>query len=91
MFLCGGVQLAARYVREGHCRCRPAGGGRSSSRRRAAERLLRQVRPTARRDQRRRAVDDDPMKQGRLLHGVPVVGQTADLPASPPSTVPASP
>lgn len=82
-FIFGGIRFAVRGLREGHV-VRVGESGRHTlilGAGEAAERLLRQLRrgngdlalcPIA-------LVDDDPSKMGMRLHGVPVLGTSADL------------
>jgi FlaA1/EpsC-like NDP-sugar epimerase len=85
IFLFGGLRFAVRALREKSSvwnklerRAKPAliiGAGN------AAERLLRQLRHGGAEFRAVGLVDDDPTKRGMRLHGVPVLGNTTDLPA----------
>ncbi len=78
----GGVHVAARYVLEGHVPLRERPGRRTLivGAGEAAERLLRQFRHDARLAINPIGlVDDDPGKRDSILHGVRVLGSTADI------------
>ena len=83
VFLSGGLRFVARAFREGELPMQAARAGRRTlliGAGEAAEMLLRQVRHDV-----RHAIsvvgliDDKPETHGRSLHGVPVLGGTADL------------
>ena len=82
VFLSGGLRFAARAFREGQLPMQSSRGRRTFliGAGEAAEMLLRQ----ARHDSRFAIsvvglIDDNPQTHGRSLHGVPVLGGTADL------------
>jgi FlaA1/EpsC-like NDP-sugar epimerase len=83
VFLSGGLRFAARAFREGQLPMQASRGGRRTlliGAGEAAEMLLRQVRHDRRHDITVVGlIDDHPETHGRSLHGVPVLGGTADL------------
>ena len=85
IFAVGGVHFLARCVREGHAPWRRSAAGRRTlivGAGEAAERLLRQFHHDQRVGVRVVGlVDDAPAKRGRVLHGVTVLGTTAELAA----------
>jgi FlaA1/EpsC-like NDP-sugar epimerase len=79
IFLFGGIRFCVRGIREGAPRRGRAGGGRPTlilGAGSSAELLLRQLRrnPTSAEIDPVGLVDDDPVKRGMRLHGVPVLG-----------------
>ena len=83
LFFAGGVRLTARYVLEGRLARRNGRGKRVLvvGAGEAAERLLRQLsHDTTSHLHVVGLVDDDPGKQKRSLHGVPILGTIAQLP-----------
>ena len=84
IFFCGGVMFATRYVAEMRPRYEPATGRRTLliGAGAGAEQLLRHVQHDREHDLAVVGiVDDDPSTHDQLLHGVPVLGSTSDLPA----------
>src|SRR6266571_7583563 len=82
VFLSGGLRLAARAFREGQLPMQSPRGRRTFliGAGEAAEMLLRQVRHDSRFGiSAVGLIDDNPETHGRSLHGVPVLGGTADL------------
>jgi FlaA1/EpsC-like NDP-sugar epimerase len=84
IFFCGGVMVASRYMREMRPRFEPATGRRTLlvGAGAGAEQLLRQVQHDREHDLSIIGlVDDDPSTHTQLLHGVPVLGSTRDMPS----------
>ena len=82
VFLSGGLRFAARAFREGQLPMQSSRGKRTFliGAGEAAEMLLRQVRHDSRFGiSAVGLIDDNPETHGRSLHGVPVLGGTADL------------
>jgi len=83
VFLSGGLRFVARAFREGELPMQSSRGGRRTlliGAGEAAEMLLRQVRHDVRHGiSVVGLIDDNPQTHGRSLHGVPVLGGTADL------------
>ena len=83
VFLSGGLRFVARAFKEGELPMQASRGGRRTlliGAGEAAEMLLRQVRHDVRHAIRVVGlIDDSPQTHGRSLHGVPVLGGTADL------------
>ena len=82
VFLSGGLRFAARAFREGQLPMQSSRGRRTFliGAGEAAEMLLRQVRHDSRfAISAVGLIDDNPETHGRSLHGVPVLGGTADL------------
>jgi FlaA1/EpsC-like NDP-sugar epimerase len=82
VFLSGGLRFAARAFREGQLPMQSSRGRRTFliGAGEAAEMLLRQVRHDGRYAiSAVGLIDDNPETHGRSLHGVPVLGGTADL------------
>jgi len=82
VFLSGGLRFAARAFREGQLPMQSSRGRRTFliGAGEAAEMLLRQVRHDSRFGiSAVGLIDDNPETHGRSLHGVPVLGGTADL------------
>ena len=83
VFLSGGLRFVARAFREGELPMQASRGGRRTfliGAGEAAEMLIRQVHHDVRHGIRVVGlIDDNPETHGRSLHGVPVLGGTADL------------
>ena len=83
IFLCGGVMFAARYMKEARPRFEPPTGRRTLlvGAGSGAEQLLRQAKHDGQHDLYVVGiVDDDPSTHEQILHGVPVLGSTRDMP-----------
>jgi FlaA1/EpsC-like NDP-sugar epimerase len=78
----GGARICVRIVREGRLSLRGGGSGVPAliiGAGNAGERLARELQRTPNGIRPVAFVDDDPAKQGTRIHGVPVLGGTAEL------------